>query len=376
MTDPVLLSDADMRQRLVQFIHQHSVGVTKPETEIALKLFFRKKVRVDTENVAVFKKITELPLCVELNCQNNQLTHLPALPNCVKLNCQTNQLIELPALPKCQVIKCYDNQLITLPALPRCTTLWCRNNQLTELSALPVCQKLECYNNQLIELPELPECSLLLCSNNQLTKLPALPICSRLNCENNQLTELPALPECQDLDCSHNQLTKLPSLPQCQWLYCSYNQIRVLPRLPHCPNPVIHHNPISLMSTPNYQTNRAWWDSSQQRQIKQQLRKQLTQQQKKQIQRTDPISLQQFQHPALGDDLSIYDDSTLSKVPFRGTRGIEVRRNLPLKQAVQIYKTQQDPAIKSRTKKDIAKYIALLQMLQTYGLEDLFGKQQ
>jgi len=132
--------------------------------------------------------------------------------------------------------------------------------------------------------------------------------------------------------------------------------------LPNCSNPRIHHNPI--LPIPLYKTNRAWWDSQQQRQLKQQLKNQLTQQQKKQIKRTDPISLQQFQSPALGEDFAIYDDLTLSHVPFRGMRGLDVTRNLPLKQAIQKYKTQQNQAKKINMKKDIAKYVALLQFFR------------
>jgi len=56
-------------------------------------------------------------------------------------------------------------------------------------------------------------------------------------------------------------------------------------------------------------------------------------------------------------------------------RGLNVTRNLPLKQAVQKYKAQQDQVKKAHMKKDIAKYVALLQMLKGYGLEELFGQQ-
>jgi len=184
------------------------------------------------------------------------------------------------------------------------------------------------------------------------------------------------LTECFGLDCSYNQITVLPELPNCIELDCSYNLITQIPELLHCPDPIYDNNPIVPVLPPAlYQTNRVWWDSPQQIQTKQQLRKQLTQQQKKQIQKTDPISLQKFESPALGDDFGIYDDLTLSHLPFNGVRGLPVTRNLPLKQAVQKYRTQQDPAQKARKKRDIAKYVALLQMLQTYGLENLFGNQ-
>jgi Leucine-rich repeat (LRR) protein len=217
---------------------------------------------------------------------------------------------------------------------------------------------------------------MLFCFNNQLLALPALPVCKILSCFSNQLTALPALPVCQRLYCYDNQLTELPALPQCEILDCSNNKITVIPPLPHCPNPIIDNNPIvPVLSAELYRTNRAWWASPQQIQAKQQLKHQLTQQQKKQIQKTDPISLQQFKSPALGDDFAIYDDSTLSHLPFNGVRGLPVTRNLPLKQALQKYKTQLDPAQKARTKRDIAKYVSLLQMLQTYGLEELFGNQ-
>ena len=321
-----------------QRIYYYSVGVTDDELRLAKTLLNRKKITVDADNVDVFKKLRILPNCEELMCIYQQLQVLPELPNCRHLYCSVNQLV-------------------ALPVLPQCTNLNCSNNQITEL-------------------PELPNCTHLVCSNNELIFLPPLPHGFDLDCKHNQITELPELPECFYLDCSNNQITQLPELPNCVELDCSYNQITVIPPLPHCPDPIIDNNPIlPVLPQALYQTNRAWWNSQQQRQLKQQIKHQLTQQQKRQIQKTDPISLQQFQSPALGDDFSIYDDSTLARVPFKGMRGLQVTRSLPLKQAVQKYKTQQDPAQKARKKKDIAKYVALLQMLQTYGLEDLFANQ-
>jgi len=355
-------------------IHIYSVGVTDGEKRIAQSLLNRKKITVDAENVDVFKKLTNLPNCERLECINLGLSELPALPVCQHLKCHFNELTQLTALQRCRTLNCSINAITELPALPICIELLCNNNELTELPALQRCEHLDCSDNQLTELPALPVCQKLQCSYNDLTELPALPQCETLDCSYNDLTELPVLPQCETLDCSWNQLTELPALLVVEELDCSYNQITVIPPLPNCPDPIIHHN--AFLPIPHYQTNLAWWDSQQQRQVKQQLKKQLTQQQKKQIQRTDPISLQQFQSPALGSDFAIYDDSTLSNLPFKGMRGLNVTRNLPLKQAVQKYKTHQDQVKKAHMKKDIAKYVALLQMLQTYGLQDLFGNQQ
>ena len=261
-----------------------------------------------------------------------------------------------------------------LTALPNCRELRCVDLGLTELPALPQCEILDCTYNQITELPALPQCTELHCYHNQITELPALPKCLLLDCFSNQILELPSLPECRFLDCSHNQITVLPELPNCIELDCSYNLITQIPELLHCPDPIYDHNPI-LPPAPLYQINRAWWNSQQQRQTKQQIKQQLTQQQKKQVQRTDPISLQQFQSPALGNDFAIYDDSTLTNFPFKGMRGLDVTSNLPLKQAVKKYNTQQDPVKKRNMKKDIAKYVALLQTLRGYGLQELFGQQ-
>jgi len=309
-----------------QDIYNYSEGVIEVESRVAKNLLNRKKIIIDADNVDVFKKLRILPNCEELMCNYQQLQVLPQLPNCRHLYCSVNQLL-------------------ALPALPQCTNLNCSNNQITEL-------------------PDLPNCTHLDCSNNQIIGLPPLPQGFDINCKHNQITELPDLNECFYLDCSDNQITQLPELPNCVELDCSYNQITVIPPLPHCPEPIIDNNPIlEAEALALYQTNRAWWDSQQQRQLKQQLKHQLTQQQKRQIQRTDPISLQLFQSPALGDDFAIYEDSTLARIPFKGMRGLQVTRNVPLKQAVQKYKTQQDQAKKKSMKKDIAKYVALLQML-------------
>lgn len=324
-----------------QRIYYYSVGVTDDELRLAKTLLNRKKITVDADNVDVFKKLRILPNCEELMCIYQQLQVLPELPNCRHLYCSVNQLV-------------------ALPVLPQCTNLNCSNNQITVL-------------------PELPNCTHLVCSNNELIFLPPLPHGFDLDCKHNQITELPELPECFYLDCSNNQITQLPELPNCVELDCSNNQITVIPPLPHCPDPIIDNNPILPVLPPAlYQTNRAWWNSQQQRQLKQQIKHQLTQQQKKQIQRTDFITSQQFKNPVLGDDFAIYENKNLYQVisrKLRGMKGLDVTRSLPLKQAVQKYKTQQDQAKKRIMKKDIAKYVALLQMLQTYGLEDLFGNQ-
>ena len=305
-----------------QQIHHYSVGVTQAETNKAQSLLNRNKVVVNESNVDIFRMLTALPNCKELRCINLGLTELPALPQCSSLSCSGNQLTELPAIPQCEILQC---------------------------------------------------------TYNQLTELPALPLCKTLNCRKNQLTKLPALPQCLNLNCSYNQITQLPELPNCVELDCSYNQITVIPPLPHCPDPIIDNNPILPVLPPAlYQTNRAWWNSQQQRQLKQQIKHQLTQQQKRQIQRTDFITSQQFINPVLGDDFAIYENKNLYQVisrKLRGMKGLDVTRSLPLKQAVQKFKTQQDQAKKRIMKKDIAKYVALLQMLQTYGLEDLFGNQ-
>jgi len=310
--------------------------ITNVELRIAQSLFNSKEIIVNAHNKEVFRKLT-------------------ILPNCERLQCQSLGLTQLPALPQCRILECYNGYITKLPALPQCIQLSCWNNLLTELPALPLIEKLNC-------------------SDNQLTELPALPQCLHLDCSYNELTELPAIHQCEYLDCCYNRITELPELPNCIKLDCSYNQITVIPPLPHCPDPIIDHNPI-LPPAPLYQSNRAWWASPQQKQTKQQLRKQLTQQQKKQVQKTDPISLQQFQSPALGNDFAIYDDSTLSRLPFKGMRGLDVTSNLPLKQAVKKYNTQQDPVKKRNMKKDIAKYVALLQTLRGYGLQELFGQQ-
>jgi hypothetical protein len=169
-----------------------------------------------------------------------------------------------------------------------------------------------------------------------------------------------------NLDCSDNRLTVLPPLPLCKRLNCSDNQLTFLPRLPRCSNPKFDNNPIDF-----YLMNLAWLDSQQQAQTKQQLRRQLSQQQKRQIQRTGPISLDPFVKPTLANDYAIYQASTLQQVPFKGMRGIDVTKVLPLEKAVQDYMAQQNQGKKTLMKKDIAKYIALIQSLRKEKLERL-----
>jgi len=318
-------------------IQNYSVGVRKAELKIASILLNRKKVTVNADNVQVFKKLTILPNCEELTCNYMELEVLPQLPICRNLYVSVNNLVALPALPNCI--------------------------------------DLNCSYNQLTELPELPNCTKLQCSHNQITKLPALQNCIDLDCSFNEITELPELSNCLYLYCYHNEITELPELPNCLELDCSFNEITELPECPNCLVLEFSENPI-VEQLATFQTNLAWWDSQQQKQLKQQLRKQLTQQQKKQIQKKDPISLQQFQSPALGNDFAIYDDSTLTNLPFKGVRGLDVNRSVPLKRAVAKYKAQQDEAKKRSMKKDIAKYVEILQSLRGYGLQQLFGQQE
>lgn len=349
-----------------QQISKYSDGVLGGEMSIALELLNSQEVNVTDQNLDVFAKLTNLPKCERLTCYGFDLKKLPELPVCSILHCSRNQITRLPELPQCTELICFWNQLAELPTLPLCSKLDCHFNRITRLPKLPLCFELDCSSNRLTKLPDLPLCRVLYCADNRLTELPELQQCFELYCSVNLLTELPELPLCRILNCVRNQLTELPALPLCEKLNCSNNKITVLPLLPNCPNPRFRYNPITM---PLYQRNLAWWTSPLQRQTKQQIRRQLTLQLKKQIQENDPISLQKIKSPAIGDDFAIYDDSTLSRLPFsRGARGIKVTRNLPLYQAIQQYKEQHDPAIKASKKKDIAKYVGLLQKIEQQKL--------
>ena len=101
------------------------------------------------------------------------------------------------------------------------------------------------------------------------------------------------------------------------------------------------------------------------KQLKQQIQTALTPQQKKQIKEFDIFSLQQVKNPVLGNDFGIYDVNSLRdhvKFPFQfnSARG-KVRKTLPLKQAVKLYRSQIDKRKKGLKLKDIAKYVALLE---------------
>ena len=214
------LNDASFKQQLITGINIVITSTNSNFTGPKLSNFFNG--------------LPTLPLCIKLNCRNNELTTLPPLPLCTTLYCSSNRLTALPALPVCTILDCKKNQFAALPALPLCTYLDCDNNQLTALPALPACTYLYCNDNKLNALPSLPLCIKLNCRNNQLSALPALPRCGHLECYNNELTTLPALPNCIILNCSDNELTTLPALPNCTTLNCSYNQLNILPALLRC----------------------------------------------------------------------------------------------------------------------------------------------
>jgi Leucine-rich repeat (LRR) protein len=186
--------------------------------------FGRFSVRYDVEGEPRWTRQDIINHITHLNCSNAQLTMLPnELPLCVELLCDTNQLSFLPSLPKCTGLVCSRNNLWVLPAdLSSCTYLHCFNNKLAHLPPLPKCVFLSCYNNKIDSLPvALPNCVSLDCSQNILMSLPhALPVCTDLWCHSNKLTRLPLLPECKKLYCYGNQLSYLPPLPKCIKLKC------------------------------------------------------------------------------------------------------------------------------------------------------------
>jgi Leucine-rich repeat (LRR) protein len=72
------------------------------------------------ESIASLQGIQYFKGLDSLECNNNQLTSLPALPSGLTyLDCDNNQLTSLPALPSgLTSLDCHQNQLTSLPALP------------------------------------------------------------------------------------------------------------------------------------------------------------------------------------------------------------------------------------------------------------------
>jgi hypothetical protein len=137
----------------------------------------------------------------------------------------------------------------------------------------------------------------------------------------------------------------------------------------------IEHIPL-LLSNPNPFIRRIsrdlqWWKKydPKYKQIKQQVQKELTPQQKKQIHEMDIFTLQDINEPVLGNDFRIYDAKSLRqhvKRPyrFRGSNGEWVTGIMSLQQAVQKIKGGTDPQNEKWRKKDIARYVALLKKIK------------
>tara|TARA_B110000879_G_scaffold212182_1_gene307323 strand:- start:2343 stop:2978 length:636 start_codon:yes stop_codon:yes gene_type:complete len=134
-----------------------------------------------------FKGLRELPECIELLCDNNNLTFLPNLPKCEGIDCSNNNLELLPDIPSCKNLLCFNNRLKKLPNLPKCIHLSCTNNNIKNINIIPQCEWLECNYNKLESIAFLPKCVDLDCSNNNLSSLShqQLNICQKILCHNN-----------------------------------------------------------------------------------------------------------------------------------------------------------------------------------------------
>jgi len=138
---------------------------------------------IDVSSKCIYElpDITRFMNLQHLDCDNNNLTSLPALPeSLIYLSCHRNNLRSLPALPaNLQYLYCCSNPLRSLPlTLPEnLVHLYCASNKLTSLPALPAnLLHLLCTDNKLNSLPKLPESlQYLHCGHNILTSMPMLP---------------------------------------------------------------------------------------------------------------------------------------------------------------------------------------------------------
>ena len=136
-------------------------------------------------------------------------------------------------------LNCEENNLTSLPALPSAlTVLVCSYNHLTSLPVLPLAlELLDCHGNNLTSIPTLPSTlTYLMCGENNIETLPMLPISlERLRCLSGNLTSLPTLPSrLWELECGGNLLTNLPPLPDSlKTLNCADNiHLNCLPYIP------------------------------------------------------------------------------------------------------------------------------------------------
>src|SRR5207302_985665 len=76
----------------------------------------------------------DLPNLQDLDCSNNQLTHLTVPEGLRDLRCSRNQLTQLIVPPGLRNLSCWHNQLTQLIVPESLRSLYCRNNQLTQLT--------------------------------------------------------------------------------------------------------------------------------------------------------------------------------------------------------------------------------------------------
>ena len=165
-----------------------------------------------------FDDITDNDNVIELDCSNNNLTHLPENMN----------------FPKLEVLYCYDNNLTHLPDnmnFPNLKRITCFGNKLTQLPEnmnFPNLKSFSCSSNKLTHLRDnmnFPNLKSFSCSINKLTHLPEnmnFPNLKEVWCYDNILTHLPEnmnFPNLEKFSCSRNKLTHLPlCLMNCRYL--------------------------------------------------------------------------------------------------------------------------------------------------------------
>ena len=174
-----------------------------------------------------------------LNCNNNDLTSLPAIPGGLKtLSARNNHLLTaLPPLPSSLItLDCSYDSIGVIPILP---------NGLVSLV---------CTSNELDSLPLLPgSLKILGCGFNRISSLPALPPnLQHLECFMNQLTALPPLPDSLlVLSCEYNAISNIPDLPDSLFqLFITDNPINCLPRIKKIE--ILHFTNTNVHCIPNY----------------------------------------------------------------------------------------------------------------------------
>lgn len=190
-----------------------------------------------------------MPNLTELDCSNNNLTHIPMYPKLIFLNASYNKITELPTynksnlqyldcsfnqkfkpniyLPKCEHLYINDSNIneLDLSKFPNLKYLDCSNNNINKINTCNTLLELNIQRNHLIDLPSLPNLLFLMADDNSIKSILTYPKLTNMTVSYNQILFIDHQPELIKLNASHNKIDKIGDMQKIEMLDVSYNKL-------------------------------------------------------------------------------------------------------------------------------------------------------